>query len=266
MPVVISSGAISPENATVIWNRAIDNPVVTSSSSVVSGYPAINVLDPATYSSWKAIGTNPALIFDFGVATSIDGAGISAHNMATSGVTQIGVRSSIDGISWTTRGIYNPLTNEDIVFIFPQVTARYWNILLSGPAANIGCVALGKRLIFPSAPIDDYTPLRHSRQYTKLFNNSLGGQLLGNRVIAAGASTTVDFGFVDIAFVENELPEFMDHYNRGGTFFYVACPRDFPREMGYCWAIGEDSMIDVSYIEGGDLSNLSFGVNSYVPA
>lgn len=265
MPVVTVSGAENPKAATVIWNRAIDNPTITASGSAVD-YPAVNVTQPGTYSSWKADGANGWLQFDFGAAVQVDGAGIGAHNLATSGVTAVVVQSSTDGTTWTSRATYNPLTNEDIIAIFPVVTARYWRIQLTGPAANIGCVAIGKRLVFPHSPVDDYTPLRHSRQYTKLFNNSIAGQLLGNRVMGAGASTTVDFGFVPITFVENALPEFADHYNQGGTFFYAASPSAFPRELGYCWAIGEDAIINVSYIEAAKLATLSFGVNSYVSA
>lgn len=265
MPVIISTGATAPKNATVIWNRAADNPTILSSSAA-AGYPAVNVLDPATYSSWMANAASGWIRFDFGSATQVDGVGIGAHNLATSGVTNIAIQSSPNGTDWTNRASVNPLTNEDIMAIFPVVSARYWRIALTGPAANIGVITVGKRLIFPHAPIDDYTPLRHSKQYNKLFNNSIGGQLLGNRVTAAGASTTVDFGFVPIGFVENELLEFADHYNRGGTFFYAATPSVFPREMGYCWAIGEDSIVDVNYIEAAKLATLSFGVNSYVPA
>lgn len=261
MPAVVASGATSPNNATVLWQTA--TPVVDASGSA-DGYPAINVTDPATWSSWRPTGSNGWVRYDFGSATSISGCGIAAHDMASSGVTSVAVQSSTDGSTWTARATYSPLTDESLFIVFPAVIARYWRFLLTGPAANIGVVVFGSRLVFPHAPIDGYTPLHHARRYTKLFNDSVRGQFLGNRVMAAGAETSVDLGFIDRPWIEGNIRPFEYHYNQGGTFFYAGCPGKYPLDMGYCRAAGNDETLAIEWNEADKMSTLSFGLTSYV--
>lgn len=261
MPAVVVAGATSPNNATVLWQAV--TPTVTTSGGV-AGYPVINVTDPATWSSWRPSRSNGWVRYDFGVATSISGCGIAAHNMATSGVTGVAVQSSTNGSTWTARATYEPLTDEDLFIMFPAVSARYWRVLLTGPAANIGVVVFGSRLVFPHAPIDSYTPLHHSRRYTKLFNDSVRGHFLGNRVMAAGAETSVDLGFVDRTWLEGSIRPFEYHYNQGGTFFYAGCPGKYPLDMGYCRAGGDDETLSIDWSEADKMANLSFGIRSYV--
>lgn len=262
MPAVVVAGATDTSVATVVWQQI--TPVITASGSA-AGFPAININDPATWSSWKADGSNGWTKYDLGGATSIDAIGIAAHNLFTSGVTQIVIASSTDDASYTNRVTHNVASDADLLFLIEAQTARYWRVTLTGPAANIGILQVGKRLVFPNAPLDDYTPLNMAREYTKLRNQSLKGQLLGNRVIAAGAITDVDLGYVTRTWADTNLPAFKSHYDQGGTFFYAGCPSKFPLDMGYCWSDGDDDTIAVSYVEADRLSTVSFAVRSYVP-
>lgn len=261
MPALVEANAELPNSATVIW-QAIQ-PIVTASGSAV-GYPAINATDPATWSSWRP-NTFPSWIYyDFGSATSIDGAGISAHNMATSGVSTALFQSSENSTDWVTRATYSPLSDEDVFAIFPAISARYWRVRMTGAAANLGVVVFGKRLVFGRAPVDGYTPLHHARQYTKLFNDSIKGQFLGNRVMAAGAETDVDMGMFDRPWLEGNIRPFEYHYNQGGCFFYAGCPGKYPLDMGYCRALGDDESLSIEWTEADKLATLSFGIRSYV--
>ena len=117
---------------------------------------------------------------------------------------------------------------------------------------------------FPHPPVDSYTPLHRARRYTKMFNDSLRGQFLGNRVMAAGAETEVDLGFVTRSWLEGNISGFEERYNQGGTFFYAGCPALYPRDMGYCRANGEDAALEIEFTEGQRLATLSFGVESFV--
>lgn len=261
MPVTVVAGAESPLNATVLW-QAIKPTMVGNAGT--AGYPSVNLTDPATWSSWKPVGSNAGVGYDMGAPVSFDGCGISAHNMATSGVAGVRIQYSLDNSTWSTIVTPETLTDDDMLILFPAVTARYWRITLNGPPANVGVLVFGKRLVFPHAPVDGYTPLHHARQYTKLFNDSVKGQFLGNRVMAAGAETSVDMGFLERPWLEGNIRPFEAHYNQGGTFFYAGCPGKYPLDMGYCRAGGDDETLAIEWNEADKMANLSFGIRSYV--
>lgn len=260
MPAIVLAGSAGGNAVSVAWQSLA---VVVTASGSADGYPAINVTDPATWSSWLASGTDGWVQYDFGSAVPVDALGISAHNLATS-ATGYSVQHSDDAVAWTTVTTQSPLTDEDIYILMPSVTARYWRVQLSGPAANIGVIVFTQKLSLLHAPIDGYTPLHHARQYTKLFNDSVRGQFLGNRVMSAGAETSVDMGFYERPWLESNIRPFEYHYNQGGTFFYAGCPSQWPLDMGYCRAGGDDETLAIEWTEADKMATLSFSVRSYV--
>lgn len=263
MPVVVS-GAIGPVNrAVVLWNNLANVGNISGSASLATN-PAVNAVDPDTWSSWRAPAAPSAISCNLGSPFEVDAVGIAAHTLFSSGVTQIQIQHSTNGASWTTALAYTPTSDDDLFFIFQPLTYAYWRVNISGQPANIGYVSFGKRLTFPSAPVDDYVPLNYAREYTKMRNESLKGQLLGNRVIAAGAATEVDLGYVTRAWGDTYVPGFKSHYDQGGTFFYAGCPSKYPMDMGYCWGDGDSSTVSLTYVEADKLSTLSFPVRSYV--
>lgn len=264
MPVV-SIGESGSLSTVVLWDSYGSRPAtVVTSGSTASGYAAINVKDPATWNAWRPTAVPSYVRYDIisGSAPS-NAVGISAHNAASSGGS-IAIEYSNDGVNFTRLTRYSPLTDDDILFLFPSITARYWQVVQLDAPFNVGVWFLGARLTFPHAPTDDYVALHHGRRYTKLFNDSIKGHFLGNRVMAAGAETEVDMGFMDRAFTEGPLRGFESHYNQGGTFFYASCPAKLPIDMGYCRALGDDETMDVTFIEADKLSNVSFGLRAYV--
>lgn len=265
MPVV-TIGETGGRAAVVLWDSYGSRPatVVSSSGSTASGYAAINVKDPATWNAWRPVVADNFVQYDIisGSAPS-NAIGVSGHNAASSGGS-IRIQYSTDGTNFTTLITYAPLTDDDILFLFPSITARYWRLREINAPFDIGVWFLGSRLTFPHAPVDSYTPLHHARQYTKLFNDSVKGHFLGNRVMSAGAETEVDMGFMERGFTEGPLRGFESHYNQGGTFFYASCPSTIPLDMGYCRALGDDETMQVEFIEADKLSNVSFGVRAFV--
>ena len=263
MPVVTTSGSIVGNSAMVAYNNYAAGSVISATSAAV-GYPAINTVDPATWSSWRPTAAPSNISYDLTTEQAVDVVCIGAHNLATTAST-VRIERSSDGVSWTAaRPPYLPTTDDDIIFTIPSQTYRYWRIRITGGIPNIGIVFLSSRLNFPHTPIDSYTPLHHAKQYTKEFNDSIKGALLGNRVMAAGSETDVDLGFVERTFVDGPLRAFESHYNQGNTFFYAGWPAGQPLDMGYCRALGEDEIIAVEYIEADKLANLRFGVRAYV--
>lgn len=258
MPVVVSGPEVN--TAVIHWNNVLTSSRIQDPSLG----NRVNMTDPATWSSFTPTGSDVAVYYDMGSDRSIDGFGMAAHNLATNGAG-FRFQYSSDNNSWTNAvPLYMPLTNEDLFFIFPIVTARYFRILFSGSGYSVGIASAGRLLRFPHAPVDGYVPLHHARNYTKLFNDSIKGQFLGNRVMAAGAETAVDMGFVDRVWCENTIRGFESHFNQGGTFFYAGCPSKYPLDMGYCRAAGDDEVMSITWTERDKMADISFNIQSYV--
>jgi len=261
MPAIVKFGAVGKTAATVLWQSI--KPTVTASSAV-STNPAINVTDPDTWSSWRGAGTGACwLMFDFAVAITADGFGISAHTL-NSGPTRYLVQYSLDGVAWVDVHEETPTSGDDIFCVFRPQDARYWRLYLPDGPANIGVFVIGKRLIFPHAPVTSYKPLHHSRMYKKEFTDSIGGNFLGTRTLSVGAETDVNMGFFERDWLERYIGPFESHYNQGGTFFYSGSPVRYPLDVGYCRAKDESGMLEIEWIEADKLATLQFGIRSYV--
>lgn len=259
MPVIQLDG-VSISSAVVMYDYA---DVTVTAGSTAAGYAPENVRDPATWNSWRSGSSDRYITFDYGAAVDIDSVGVAAHNIFSSGTT-FRIEYSSDGSSFTTLVTQTLTSNDDILFLFQKQTYRYWRFTLPVAAANIGVIQAGKRIVFPYAPLDDYVPIYYGRTYTKLRNESLRGQLLGNRVIAAGATTEVDLGPLSRKWVDDNVKSFKNHYDQGGTFFYASCPSKYPQDMGYCWAPEEESSMAITYTDGINNATVNFGLRSYV--
>lgn len=266
MPVVIQPGAQNTSKAMVLWDSVLTRAVTATDFGTDPNHPSINCRnDEATWSSWRTNVADGYFTADLGSNTTVSAIGISSHNLASSGAGVI-VSHSDDGIAWVDMDTVNPTNDEDLIVLFGNVTARHWRVTITGAAASIGVVFLGRPLVFPHAPVDSYAPLHHSRRYEKLYNDSLKGHFLSNRVMSAGAETDVDMGFLDRNWLENNIRGFERHYNQGRTFFYAGCPSRYPDDLGYCRSAGSDESLAIEFIEGDRLSSLSFGVRSFVGA
>lgn len=261
MPTIVKPGTTTPSAATVLWQSL--NPIVTETGSVVSGHPAINLIDPATWSTWIGAGSGRAAVYDFGIPAVCSGFGIAAHNIGSQ-AANYAVQYSSDGSSWITIHTETPLTDDDIFCVFPSVTARYWRLYFASAPASVGVFVVGGRLVFPHAPVAGYKPLHHARQYVKMFNDSIGGQFLGTRVMSVGAETEVNMGFFDRSWLEANIRPFETHYNQGGTFMYASSPSLYPLDVGYCRAKGENDTLNIEWTEADKMATLDFGVRSYV--
>ena len=273
MAVIIRPGATNTNKATVLWDNVFRGGILANILGTSNDHPPINAIsDDATWSKWEKSSATTSTRFDIdlGDEVAIDCVGVSAHNLSTAG-SEFRVDRSDDGVNFSSIFPYvDPDGDNDFMVIFPEVSARHYRIWFraspdsSWPVAFIGNIFAGKRLVFPHAPVDSYTPLHHARRYEKLYNDSIKGHFLSNRVMSAGAETEVDMGFLDRGWLENNIRGFESHYNQGGTFFYCSSPSKYPDDMGYCRSRGSDESLDIEFIEGDKLASLSFGVRSYV--
>lgn len=264
MPVHMQSGYSLANRTHVLFNNVMTAGNTTFGSEE-PGFPGVNVLDPSTYNSWRATSIAGSVIFiNTNNPRGYTGVGISAHNMASVGAL-VRVHYSDDGENWNLLSEVIPTTNEDIFILFNRVNTRWLRINFQQGRPNIGVVMAGLCLTFPSTPIDSYTPAHHSKQYTKQFNRSIQGQFLGNRVMGSGGTMSVQFPHIARDWVDGPLLNFEDHYNRGGTFFYAGWPGGKPQDMAYAWPGGDDSIIDVEYVNADKLSTVGFDMQFYNP-
>lgn len=260
MPAIVKTGAVNPNAATVLWQAL--TPTVTATNAV-EGSPAINLIDPATWSEWLGSASNTSAQYDFGSAVSVNGFGISGHAIASTGV-EYRVQYSNNGTTWTTIHSETPLTDDDILCIFPSVSARYWRLYFPSAPATVAVFVVANRLIFPHSPVADYKPLHHARKYTKMFNDSVSGSWLGTRVMAGAAETNVNMGFFDRAWLEANIRPFEYHYGQGGTFFFAGSPGLYPLDVGYCRASSDDGVLEIEWTEADKMATLEFEVRAYV--
>lgn len=270
MPVVIQPGAQNTSKAMVLWDNFLSDGVIYGQFGVAPNYPVINAIkDESTWSAWRTT-ANPSNRGDFkvdlGEVKTFSALGVSSHTLGSDGVT-IQLFVSNNGTTFGgAMASYSPITDNDFILLFKNYTYRYVLIRISGGPSSVGVLSLGSPLVFPHAPVDSYVPLHHSRRYEKLYNDSLKGHFLGNRVMSAGAETEVDMGFLDRNWLELNIRGFEKHYNQGRTFFYAGCPSRYPDDMGYCRSANSDESLAIEFIEGDRLSSLSFGVRSFVGA
>lgn len=270
MPVVFLSGSSNINGSVFLWDNYANTATITSSNTAAQ-HPAVNVIDPATWSNWATAAASAAWIsFDLQTSKQINSIGISGHNLFTKGAV-IDIATSTNGTSFSGFYTFSPTNNEDVILFFNNLNTRYFRLYIQPRStgslqagAFISNLYFGQRLLMPSAPLDDYTPLNHAKRYTKLINESLRGHLLGNRVVAAGASTSASWTPLSRTWVDNNIAPFKSHYDQGGTFFYASSPSKYPRDMGYCRANGDDDTVEIQYIEGAKLASVNLSLWSYV--
>lgn len=265
MTVVIRPGATDVDVINVLFENVFTQGTFTWNSQA-DRYNAANVLDDATWNAWRPNSVPAILTVNCGSPVTCDTLGVAAHDLASNGAG-IQVQSSDDGVTWTTRSaIFSPLTDEDIIIRFATTSAQYWRVLMEYAVATIGVIKLGQSLKFPCSPLAGHKPLHHSRKVELLTNESMGGNLLGNRPVKMGAETNINIGQVPRDWAENDLAAFEMRYNRGGAFFYCGAPSVIPKDMGYCWRAGGMAEMSITWVEGDAMADVSFDVRSYVSA
>ena len=263
MPVVLTD-PLANNKTVVLWDNHFERTTNQYTNDSATN-PASNSINDSTFDYWEQLSTTgPTRMKKIGTAATLraNALGISGHNLGTTAGT-IFLLYSEDDINYTNVVLpYSPLSDEDILFIFPERTHLYWQVAFTGTGGSyISNVKLGMRLDFPYTPIEGYRPTHHSRKFTKYFNNSIEGHLLGNRVMSSGGTTTVEFPDVARSFADGPLLGFKNHYDRGRAFFYAGWPNGKPQDIAYAWADSEDAAIDVAYTHGSKRASVAFGMS-----
>ena len=147
MPVVLTDDTAN--NKTVVLADNIFENFITTGIADDPLNPYINAENDQTFSFWRQGGTAITRLRKIGdiFNATASACGISGHNLGTTG-SRLYILYSDDGTTWlNATPPYDPVTDEDLLFIFPQRTHLYWEVAFGlSTGAYVSNVKLGRRL------------------------------------------------------------------------------------------------------------------------
>jgi hypothetical protein len=242
------STAGQSENPFIAYdNLAALSTTVLGGTAVLTDGARENAISGTTYDYWKPNVTGTTARFEITLAatTDVSFVGLAAHNLATLGATVAVNRSTDGGATWPTVGAsVTPTDNSPIGFRIATtgISAAGWRInitnLTAAAPVYIGVVFFGKDTVFPRRFYKDFAPAMAPTEVQLQSNVSVGGNLLGNSVIAQGSTLAAKFANLDPAWIRGTMLPFIPHFNQGKGFFFGWRPTTYPQDFHYCWREG----------------------------
>ncbi len=246
MSVVLSSGilangatsGVSLKHPRVGIDDLFRDGTVTASSEAAD-HPKENATDGLDWDWWEPTGVPAWIQVDAGSAQAVTYMGIAAHDLGTQGCS-VTPQYSSDGSTWSdATSAHSPSDDTPIMFLFEEVSARYWRLYISGGSApQLAVVQVGKSLDFQRALYQGHSPLPLSRQTDVRPNRAEGGARLGRSIIRRGVATSVQFQNLKADWVRSELDPFIK-LARTYAFFFAWRPTTYPDEVGWVWVNGD---------------------------
>ncbi|NBT33526.1 MAG: hypothetical protein EBT13_16950, partial [Rhodobacteraceae bacterium] len=229
-------------------NLAALSTTVLGGTAVLTDGAAANAVTGTTYDYWLPNVTGTVANFEvkFPAARTVGFVGIAAHNLGTLGAT-VAIQSSTDGgATWPGAGggTHSPTDDRPIGYrlVSTGADAADWRIRVTGLTAGaplyIGVAFFGAELVFPRRFYKDFAPVLAPTEVQLQSNVSVGGQLLGNSIIAQGSTLNAQFRNLDASWVRASLLPFIPHFNKGKGFFFGWRPATYPQDIHYCWREG----------------------------
>lgn len=240
-------------HARILWNC---EPVTWSASSEVVDHEAASVANPMTFRRWRSAASSSWLKATMGSAEEINAIGIAAHNLRGKSVV---IESSEDDIDWTPEKSVSVSTDDAIMILMPDVIRPYWRIVVSGGAAEIGVVFLGRTLDMQRSIYGGHSPGTLSRTTTKLQSRSESGQFLSQRIIRRGYSTSYVWNNLSADWYRSKFDPFANYASDGNPFFIAWKPDKYPREVLYGWTPDD---VRPQNIGVRDLMSVTMNVNA----
>lgn len=265
MAVVISDALALVEatgvpltHARIGWRNVVRDAVVTATSET-AGFPVSSLKNPLTYDRWLPSSLPATVTIDAGVAVPVDYVGVAAHLLSDGAVsvTVAYLDEATPPGTWTEVAAELPGDNGTILFLVPEVFARWWRLTFEGATPQpVGVVYLGRALAMQRPIYQGHAPLTLSAETVIRPQRSEGGQFLGRSIIRGGFKTRAAFSNLQAAWVRSEFDPFIKSA-RSYPFFFAWRPGPYPKEVGYVWT-SED--IVPSNSGPRDLMEVSFEV------
>lgn len=221
------------------YDNAFEQSGVTislSSWSPPTGFGLANAYDYKTHTAIKTDTSGASYIkLDAGVGNTIsaDYFGVVGHNLFPS--TTVGIESSTDDVSYTTRITSSP-TDDGVIFarMSSVISARYWRFLVSSSSAGklVSHVSFGQALQLRPLNAGLRPPVN------ELFEalNVIGGDanFLGRSVVRKPQTLTIRQTGINPADYRTNYKPFVDHALRK-PFFFSWDYENYSDEAVYCW-------------------------------
>lgn len=260
-PSTVESESQPLTHARIGWHR-IDG--TASASSAATGFPASAAKSMNTYETWSPVDFPAWWKIDAGAAVDVNYCGIAGHTLAGNDVL---IQYSANDTDWTDVGTASAVADgKPILIMFPSVSARYWRVLVSGPAeTTVAHIRFGEMLAMMNPILNGHSPAPLNRDTVISQNRSERGQFLGNSIIRGGVKTSAHWKHLTPGWYRANFDPFV-LAARTDTFFFAWRPAPSSQsanDVAYCWT---KSDIGPEYMGIRDLMQVSLsmeGINDY---
>lgn len=260
--IEIETGATDTDKPCVLIENLFANGSI-SASSTASGTDIVNVAEENTFDFWTSgDGVPDTIDLTLSTANAADCLAIVGHNLGTNGNSVF--LSYWDGAAFQTVASLAPSNDDTLFFIFPEQSSDQWRVFVNnGDAPTISYMMLGKRIVFPTGVVGNYTPSEWSQEADILGGETNSGQFLGQRVLRRSAEVSVNVGRLPLTWYQTNGGLFQDHFTSGRPFIYAGWPAGLPNDVALCWRGERNQAIRPSITEGS-LVSLRWTARAYV--
>lgn len=231
----------SLDHPVIGWNNLAES--VSESAGSSDGYPASNMLTPATHEPWIAATHGTQYFYlNFNEPTEVDYVALAKHNLRSIGY-QVNV-------GWTDFGVSPPVDHELTTAEVPasdgatlyrftrQTLPNIWVSIYEGDDTEslpqIAVAYTGKLLVLPRKIYQGLTPITYARTAKATNGKSETGHFLGRIVLQQFNATKIPLALIDPAYFRSHIADFL-FASQANPFFFSWRPETYPNEVGYCF-------------------------------
>lgn len=197
----------------------------TATGTAGATYGPDVVTSEYTYERWNpAAGGN--VVLDLSSSQDISYIAIAAHTITGALVLE----HSTDNIAYTTLHNAAETNTTPLIFVFPQVSARYIRVTITG--GEVGVIYIGRILEMYRGIYAGHNPITLSRNTVKNLNRSIKGQFLGTSIVRTGLSSSYQFSNIPIDWYQTNIDP-MAQAARTRPIFVAWNPLEHPEQTAY---------------------------------
>jgi hypothetical protein len=231
------------DNAVIGWHNIVTAGNIAADSSL-TGFPASNMANPATFLKWKAAAFNSPpdsppvdehVTITTGSVDPIDYVAIAGHNLGSS-ATPVSIEGLISG-NWEeiVQATVLPDDGPALFRFVPQSLSQVRLRLQDGTApAQIAVVYCGRLLVMERGLYDNHTPISYARRVEVSNGRSERGQFLGRIVTGRSLASSARFTLLSPAWFRASMDPFLIAA-QAQPFFFAWRPQTYPHEIGFAW-------------------------------
>lgn len=204
-------------------------------SSEADDYPGVAAQNDNTFEAWKATAVPATWRIDRGTGElPFNACGVYGDFNGCS----LRVQYSDNDVDWSNASDLATPTGRAALLLFPQQTAEYVRLLVSGAIPTLAHIRFGMALAMQRAVYRGLTPITMGRQTVVRPNVSERGQWLGRSVIRSGLRASIQWERLTADWVRDNFDPFIEDA-REHPFFIAWRPETFPNEVAYV-AVDQD--------------------------